>query len=121
MAEAATATVVAASSGSRAGARVQLELVTRIFDGRVHALRDVNLAIEAGEFVAISGPSGSGKSTLLHLIGGLDQPDAGTILVDGADIAREQHPARFRRHTIGFVFQLHHLLPSLTARGNVEV
>jgi putative ABC transport system ATP-binding protein len=91
-------------------------------DQEVHALDGVDLAIQAGEFVAVMGPSGSGKSTLLNLLGGLDRPSAGRILVEGADIAGFDQDAlcRYRRRRVGFIFQSFNLLPSMSARENVE-
>ncbi|MCK6455740.1 MAG: ABC transporter ATP-binding protein [Phycisphaerae bacterium] len=87
----------------------------------VHALRGVCLRVEAGRFVAIMGASGSGKSTLLHLIGGLDLPDAGRILVAGEDLTQmtDRQRTLFRRRRMGIVFQAYNLLPTLTARENV--
>jgi putative ABC transport system ATP-binding protein len=86
-------------------------------------LDDVTLEIERGDAVAVIGPSGSGKSTLLGLIAGLDAPTDGTITVGGVDITRlgESALARFRRDTIGYVFQSYHLIPTLTAAENVAV
>ncbi len=89
--------------------------------GRVSALRDVSLSVSPGEAVAITGRSGSGKSTLLALIGGLEQPDAGRVLIDGRELWKDLHPARARREVVGFVFQRHLLLATLSARANVEV
>lgn len=89
--------------------------------GRVTSLREVSLHVGPGEAVAITGRSGSGKSTLLALLGGLEQPDAGEILIDGRAIWSQPHTARVRRELVGFVFQRHLLLPSLSARANVEV
>lgn len=87
----------------------------------VHALRDVDLSIAAGEFVAIMGPSGSGKSTLLHLVGGLDRPDTGEVLIEGATLAElnDDALAHLRRRRIGFVLQFFNLFPLLSARENV--
>jgi putative ABC transport system ATP-binding protein len=102
-----------------AGAEVLAEHASKSF-GRVSALRDVSLRIAPGEAVAIAGRSGSGKSTLLALIGGLEQPDGGRILIDGHALWREPRPARARREVVGFVFQRHLLLGALSARANVE-
>jgi len=87
-----------------------------------HALRGVDLAVEKGEFMAIAGPSGSGKSTLLNLLGALDLPTAGTIRVDGRDLASLGAPALadLRRDRIGFVFQAYNLIPVLSAMENAE-
>ena len=88
----------------------------------VHALRDVDIEIYPGEFVSLSGPSGSGKSTLLNVIGGLDRPDAGRVVVDGVDLGElsESQLAQMRLHKLGFVFQAYNLIPVLTAIENVE-
>ncbi|MCW4045727.1 MAG: ABC transporter ATP-binding protein [Candidatus Bathyarchaeota archaeon] len=88
----------------------------------VDALRGVNLKVESGEFLAILGPSGSGKSTLLNLIGALDKPTAGTLLIGGVDISKlnDSQLADLRRR-IGFVFQFFNLIPRFTALGNVEL
>jgi putative ABC transport system ATP-binding protein len=89
---------------------------------RVEALRGVSLDIEHGVFLAIAGPSGSGKSTLLHLIGCIDTPSQGRVLIDGEDVAGRSTDqlAELRARTIGFVFQTFNLLPVLTAEENVE-
>lgn len=89
--------------------------------GRVNAVRGVSLAVTPGEALVITGPSGSGKSTLLALIGGLEQPGSGRVLIDGRELWREPHTAQLRREVVGFVFQRHLLLETLTARANVEV
>ena len=88
----------------------------------VHALNGVDLEIEKGEFTAIVGPSGSGKSTLLNIIGGLDQPTQGEIVVGGQDISKlsDNQLIDFRKDNIGFVFQAYNLIPVLTAKENVE-
>ena len=88
---------------------------------QVHALRDVDVSIAAGEFVAIMGPSGSGKSTLLHLVGGLDRPDTGEVLIEGEALAElnDEALAHLRRRRIGFVLQFFNLFPLLNARENV--
>lgn len=87
----------------------------------VHALDDVNLTVAPGEFVAIMGPSGCGKSTLLNMLGALDQPTAGEVWVAGENLAKLKNVDDFRARTVGFIFQLHNLLPTLTALENVEV
>lgn len=97
--------------------------LTKIYgDGAgVRALDDVTLTVNRGEMVAVMGPSGSGKSTLLNLIGALDRPTEGQVLVNGQDLAQVRDLDAFRARTVGFVFQLHNLLPTLTALENVEV
>ncbi|WP_142413832.1 ABC transporter ATP-binding protein [Hathewaya massiliensis] len=92
-------------------------------DIKVDALRDINLTINKGEFVAIVGPSGSGKSTLLHLIGGVDRPTSGKVILDGTDIygLKEKELAILRRRKIGFIFQFYNLIPVLTAEENIEM
>ncbi len=100
--------------------------VQRIFtvgEQEVAALRDINLQLDAGEYVSIMGPSGSGKSTLLNLIGLLDRPTAGTYLLDGQDVTtlNDEQQARVRREKIGFVFQFFHLVPRLSAAVNIEL
>jgi putative ABC transport system ATP-binding protein len=92
-------------------------------DVEVKALAGVTLDVAAGEFVAIVGPSGSGKSTLLHLMGGLDAPTSGDVLIDGAPISRmsDDEVTIFRRRAIGFVFQFFNLLPTLSAEENVAL
>ena len=89
----------------------------------VHALRSVSVSVHAGELVAVMGPSGSGKSTLLTLSGGLDQPSAGQVLVEGADLATvgAKARARIRRTSVGYVFQDFNLIPALTAAENVAL
>src|SRR2546426_2235577 len=89
----------------------------------VDVLADISLDVPPGQFLAVAGPSGSGKSTLLGLVAGLDQPTAGRITVAGVEITRlgEDALARFRRDTIGYVFQSYHLIPTLTALENVAV
>jgi putative ABC transport system ATP-binding protein len=88
----------------------------------VHALRGVDIEIGKGEFTAIVGPSGSGKTTLLNIIGGLDRPSSGSILVGGTDISKlsDNQLIDFRKENIGFVFQAYNLIPVLTAQENVE-
>jgi putative ABC transport system ATP-binding protein len=101
------------------GADVVVENVVKSY-GLVRALKGVSLQVRPGEFVAISGPSGSGKSTLLNLIGTLDRPDGGRILVDGRPVPEPHDAVQFRRHVVGFVFQDNLLLPFLSAQSNVE-
>lgn len=90
---------------------------------RVDVLTNFNLNIEQGEFVALMGPSGLGKSTLLHLMGGLDQPNSGSVVINGDTISQysEGQLTRWRAENIGFVFQSHHLLPVISAQANVEL
>ena len=97
--------------------------LTRVYGERVpvKALDGVTLQIHKGEVVAIVGPSGSGKSTLLNLIGALDRPSTGEVIVNGTPLSQVKNLDRFRGQTIGFIFQSHNLLPTLTARENIEV
>ena len=90
---------------------------------RLHVLRDLDLAVEQGEMVAIVGASGVGKSTLLHVLGGLDRPDAGEVRVGDVEVARVSDPelVAFRNRHVGFVFQFHHLLPEFTAIENADM
>src|SRR5579875_955037 len=108
----------AAATGS--GAAVKLEHVSKRY-GQIWAVRDVNLEVSPGQFVWITGRSGSGTSTLLNLIGGLDWPDEGQVLIDGVEVWRLGKGPEHRRNLVGFVFQHHLLLPMLPARQNVEV
>ncbi len=105
---------------------VQLRHVSKSYhrgEEVVHVLEDLNLEINQGELVALMGPSGSGKSTLLNLIGGLDRPDRGAVIVGGRRIDRlsDRQLADWRARHVGFVFQLYNLLPALTAERNVEL
>jgi putative ABC transport system ATP-binding protein len=107
-----------------AGAAIELASVSKIYgigkDRSVRAADDVSLRIKAGAFVALTGASGSGKSTVLHLVGAMERPDSGTIMVGGADVtALRGGPLAAYRRTVGFVFQRYHLLPALTALDNV--
>jgi len=99
---------------------VEVEHLTRAYDG-VRALDDLSFSVEAGEWIAIMGPSGSGKTTLVNILGGLDAPTSGRVLVAGADIGRmdETGLTRYRAEKVGFVFQQYHLVPYLTALENV--
>ena len=98
---------------------IELKSVSKVF----RALDDICLKINSSEFVSIMGPSGCGKSTLLNLIGLLDQPTAGTILIHDTDVSRmsDREAARFRNKSLGFVFQNFHLVPSLNVMDNVEL
>jgi putative ABC transport system ATP-binding protein len=92
-------------------------------DSVVHALRDVDLDIAEGDYLAVMGPSGSGKSTLLNILGCLDRPSRGSYTFAGRDVGDlpDVERTRLRQHEIGFVFQFFHLIPRLTAQGNVEL
>ncbi len=100
---------------------IHLDKVYGSGETAVHALDDVNLAVKPGEFIAIMGPSGCGKSTLLNMLGALDQPTDGEVWVAGENLAKLKNVDDFRASTVGFVFQLHNLLPTLSALENVEV
>jgi putative ABC transport system ATP-binding protein len=102
------------------------ENLTKVYQAgrlQVTAVRDVSLAVEPSEFVAIVGPSGSGKSTLFYLLGGLTQATHGRVIIDGVDFATlsDAERTRLRKHRIGFVFQKFNLLPTLSAMGNIEI
>jgi putative ABC transport system ATP-binding protein len=104
------------------GAAVVVEHVRKSFEGgRIMALEDISLWLEPGELVALTGPSGCGKSTLLNLIGALDRPDAGEIQVGGQDVTHLDDPSSYRAEVVGFVFQFHNLITTLTALENVQV
>ena len=92
-------------------------------EAEITALKNINLNIEQGEFVAIVGPSGSGKSTLLHLLGGVDKPSSGEVIIKGESIykLKEKELAILRRRKLGFVFQFFNLIPVLTAEENIEM
>ncbi|MCA1981814.1 ABC transporter ATP-binding protein [Nocardioides nematodiphilus] len=105
---------------------LQLDRVTRVHgtgELAVHALREVSFEAHPGELIAVMGPSGSGKSTLLTIAGGLDEPNAGRVLVEGADLvaAGQSGRAKLRRTSIGYVFQDFNLIPALTAAENVSL
>ncbi len=95
----------------------------RVGDSEVNALRDVDLVLDKGDYLAVVGPSGSGKSTLLNILGCLDRPTSGEYVFDGDEVNRlpDSERTRLRQHEIGFVFQFFHLLTRLTAQGNVEL
>jgi ABC-type lipoprotein export system ATPase subunit len=88
---------------------------------KIHALDNVSFTVRAGEFVSVMGPSGSGKSTLLNMLGALDKPTSGQVIINGQDISRLRDVDTFRARTVGFVFQLHNLIPTLSSVENVEV
>ena len=101
---------------------IRLTNVLKQYDGgAVTALNNINLSIESGSFVSIIGPSGSGKSTLLNMLGALDSPDSGQVIINGYDLAKQKDLSDFRRQEIGFIFQLHNLLPNLNVQENVEI
>jgi putative ABC transport system ATP-binding protein len=100
---------------------VEVKDVTRVFPGNVTALAGINLSVAYEETVAITGPSGCGKSTLLHLLAAIDSPTSGTVTVAGIDLAHIRDVSGFRRKEVGLVFQLHNLLPKLSAQSNVEL
>lgn len=101
---------------------VRTENITRLYgDGMVRALDDVSITISNGELVSIMGPSGSGKSTLLNMIGALDQPTEGKVFVNQQDLSNLKDFDTFRAKTVGFIFQMHNLLPTLNARENIEI
>ena len=102
---------------------IKLSKIYNLGETYVHALREVNLSIARGEFVAIIGHSGSGKSTLLHLIGCIEQPTTGSVVIGGKDTGKMSQRAlsKLRLHKIGFVFQHFYLLPALTAYENIEL
>jgi len=102
---------------------IRAEKLTRIYgdEVQVYALNEVSFEVQQGEMVAVMGPSGSGKSTLLNMIGALDRPTRGRVMINGQDLAAVRDLDQFRARTVGFVFQMHNLIPTLTALENVEV
>ena len=109
-------------SSSDRGTEVVCEHVRKMFEGgRIRALEDISLRVGAGEFVALTGRSGCGKSTLLKLIGALDRPDAGTITIGGRALNEIDDLAAYRAGTVGFVFQFHYLITTLSALWNVQI
>jgi ABC-type lipoprotein export system ATPase subunit len=101
---------------------VQTEGLTKTYlKGKITALEEVNLWVEEGEFVSILGPSGSGKTTLLNMIGALDNPTRGKVFVEGVDLSKVTNLNRFMAEKVGFIFQLHNLIPTLNAYENVQL
>ena len=101
---------------------VEVKNLTKTYEkGKVKALNGINFTIKKGEFVSIIGPSGSGKSTLLHMLGALDIPDSGEIIIDGENIQKSKKLNKFRSDKVGFIFQLHNLIPNLSAVENIEI
>ena len=125
-ASAGTSNAQATGAGQGVASIVTLENITRehrVGDTVVRSLDNVSLDVQAGQFVVVLGPSGSGKTSMLNLIGGMDQPTSGRITVAGMDITHldEGGLTKFRRTQVGFVFQFFNLVPTLTARENVEM
>lgn len=105
---------------------VMMENVTKVYgegDARVWGLHDVSLTVEKGEIVAVVGASGSGKSTLLHVMGGVDSPNSGRVIVDGKEITKmnDDEMAVFRRRKVGFIFQAYYLIPVLSVEENITM
>ena len=102
---------------------IGIQRVFSVGDERVHALRDIDLCIQKGEYLAIMGPSGSGKSTLLNMIGLIDRADSGIYKLEGENTTTldDKHQAALRRHKIGFIFQFFHLVPRMNAAENIEL
>src|SRR4051812_13021332 len=102
---------------------VELKKIYQRSEQKVEALRGIQLSVPRGQFVSIMGPSGSGKSTLLHIIGGLDRPSSGKVLIEGQSIdsLSDDELSTFRRRKLGFIFQFFNLLPTLTALENVAL
>ena len=105
---------------------LKCEGVSRVYgsgENRVTALDGIDLSVEAGEFVAIVGASGSGKSTLLHILGSVDKPSSGKVLIDGMDIAslNQKQAAVFRRRKVGIIYQFYNLIPTLTVEKNIQM
>lgn len=96
-------------------------LVKNYDNGTIKALNGINLEIDKGAFISIIGPSGSGKSTLLNMLGALDNPNSGTIQIDGINLEKTQDLSGFRSKKVGFVFQLHNLIPNLSVFENVQI
>jgi putative ABC transport system ATP-binding protein len=114
--------LVDAGAVSAGGAAVIVDRVSKAFEGgQIRALHELSLEVGPGEFVAITGPSGCGKSTLLNLVGALDRPDTGSIAVGGVRLEELEDVSEYRAATVGFVFQFHNLITTLTALENVQV
>jgi len=108
--------------GPAAAPAVEIQDLVKVYEGSLgRALDGLNLTVPVGEYLAITGPSGCGKSTLLHLIAALDVPTSGTIRVNGRDLSKVHDLDSYRREDVGLVFQLHNLLPNLSAVKNVEI
>ena len=101
---------------------IEVQNITKSFDA-LKVLKGINLHVNKGEVVCIVGPSGAGKTTLLQIIGTLDKPDGGKVIIDGIDVTqlKQKALAKFRNQHLGFVFQFHQLLPEFTALENVEI
>src|SRR3989304_5440084 len=98
-----------------------VDLVKTYEGGRVHALNSVNIKVRKGEYLCITGPSGSGKSTFLHIIGALYSPTSGRVILNGHSLNNNTNLDKVRRYEVGFIFQLHNLIPTLTAVENVGI
>ena len=98
---------------------VATDVIKHFDNGGIKALDGAGLTVAAGEFIAIMGPSGSGKSTFLNMIGGLDRPDSGSVIVDGLELSAQRDLTRYRAETVGFIFQLHNLMAMQTTLENV--
>ena len=102
---------------------VEVKNLLKVYgDGaQIHALDSVSFSVQAGEFVSVMGPSGCGKSTLLNMLGALDRPTSGQVIINGQDMSQLRDVDSFRAKTVGFIFQLHNLIPTLSSAENVEV
>ena len=105
---------------------LKVENLTKVYgsgDNEVHALDNISFSVEKGQFVAITGPSGSGKSTLLHLLGGVDKPTSGKVLVNGTDVYAQDETqlAIFRRRQVGLIYQFYNLIPVLNVVENMTL
>ncbi|MHA2224690.1 MAG: ABC transporter ATP-binding protein [Candidatus Hodarchaeales archaeon] len=102
---------------------IQTRSLTKVYDGSIIALNDINIHINKGDWISLIGPSGSGKTTLLNMIGCLDKPTEGNVIIDGTNITNlnQAQLTRFRREKIGLIFQQHYLIPYLTALENVMI